>query len=133
MDDGALTPTAGQHEPTRLTGPVQFVLKLMEHWRLDPGDAVGLLGFDRSDADYATSVLKGHERLRGNDVADRIACLYGIRKSLWSLFRDLETENAWLREPHRMLQDRSPMSLLLAGSMEDLLIVRDYVNTFAGR
>ena len=131
--DGARTPTAGHHEPTRLTGPVQFVLKLMEHWRLETGDAAGLLGFDRSDADYVTSVLEGRERLRGKDVRGRIALLYGIRRSLWFLFRDLETENAWLREPHRPLHDGSPMALLLGGSMEGLLAVRDYVDTFAGR
>lgn len=133
MGDGARPPTAGQHEPTRLTGPVRFVLKLMEHWRLESGDAAGLLGFDRSDANYVTSVLDGHERLRGKDVRDRIFYLYGIRKSLRSLFRDRETENAWLREPHAALNGKSPMALLLGGSMERLLVVRDYVDTFAGR
>ncbi len=122
-----------QEQPARLTGPVQFVLKLLEHWRLDSGEAVGLLGFDRSDADYVHSLLAGRERLRGKDVRDRISHLYEIRKSLRFLFRDLETENAWLREPHRPLDDKTPMALLLGGSMEDLLVVRDYVDTFAGR
>ena len=128
-----IAPGMATASPGRPTGPVQFMLKLLEHWRLDSGQAVGLLGFDRSDADYVRSMLDGRERLRGRDVRDRIACLYGIRKSLRFLFQDLETENAWLREPHRLLDDESPMDLLLGGSMENLLIVRDYVDTLAGR
>ena len=119
--------------PTRLTGPVQFVLKLLEHWHLNSGDAVSLLGFDRSDADYVHSLLAGRERLRGQDVRDRIFHLYEIRKSLRFLFRDLETENAWLRESHPPLDDETPMALLLSGSMESLLVVKDYVDTFAGK
>ena len=130
---GERSEPAGQGQTARLTGPVQFLSKLLEHWRLDPGQAVGLLGFDRSDAEYVRSLLAGRERLRGRDVRDRIACLYGIRKSLRFLFRDLETENAWLREPHELLDDESPMDLVLGGSMENLLIVRDYVDTLAGR
>ena len=130
---GEVFEAAPRERPTRLVGPVQFVLKLMEHWRLDSINAVGLLGFDRSDFDYVTSVLEGRERLRGKDVRDRIVHLYGIRKSLRFLFQDLETENAWLREPHEELYGKSPMSLLLSGSMENLLAVKDYVDVFAGR
>lgn len=122
-----------QEQPARLTGPVQFVWKLLEHWQLETGDAVGLLGFDQSDADYVHAVLEGREQLRGKDVRHRISHLYGIRKTLRFLFRDLETENAWLGESHRLLENKSPMSLLLSGSMENLLAVKDYVDTFAGR
>ena len=132
-DDGAGAQETEKEKPIRLTGPVQFVLKLMEYWRLEIDDAVVLLGFDRSDVDYVHSVLEGREQFRGKDVRDRISHLYGIRKSLRFLFRDLETENAWLREPHEELKGKSPMELLLSGSMERLLVVKDYVDTFAGR
>ena len=53
--------------------------------------------------------------------------------TLWSLFQDLGTENSWLREPHALLDDASPLSLMLSGSMEDLLMTRDYVDSVAGR
>ncbi|MDE0335903.1 MAG: MbcA/ParS/Xre antitoxin family protein [Defluviicoccus sp.] len=108
-------------------------MKLLEQWRLETGDAVALLGYDESDTNYVHSVLEGRERLRGKDVRDRIFHLYGVRRSLRFLFQDLETENAWLREPHQELNGKSPMSLLRSGSMESLLAVKDYVDIFAGR
>ena len=124
---------ASQEVKTRHTGPAQFVVKLLDFWKLEPLDAVGLLGFDVADADHVSAVLDGRERFRGRDVRDRIAHLLLIRATLRSLFRDLKVENDWLREPHAMLGRQTPLSLLLGGSMEDLLLVKEYVDTAAGR
>ncbi|MCY4317579.1 MAG: DUF2384 domain-containing protein [Alphaproteobacteria bacterium] len=104
----------------------------MEAWRLDRQDVVRLLGFDPEDFDYVVAVLDGRGQLRGRDVRDRIACLFTIRRALWSLFRDPEAENGWLRERHSMLNGASPLSLMLEGSMEDLLLARDYAEAATG-
>lgn len=120
-------------KPKKLTGPIQFVLKLLGFWSLERDDAVGLLGFGQADAAYVDATLDGIEHFRGRDVRDRIAYLFRIRETLRVLFRDLEVENEWLREPHSLLDDQSPLSLLLDGSMEDLLLVKEYVDTVAGR
>lgn len=117
----------------RLTGPIQFVLKLLGFWRLQTSDAVGLLGFNSVDAEHVAAVLRGREQFRGRDVRDRIAHLFHIRATLRSLFRDLETENNWLREPNPLLDEKSPLSLMLGGSMEDLLLTKEYVQSVAGR
>ena len=119
-------------QDNRLTGPIQFVLKLLDFWGLESKDAVGLLGFRPIDADHVAAVLSGHEQFRGRDVRERIAHLFHIRATLRSLFRDLETENDWLRERHPLLGDRSPLSLM-GGSMEDFLLVKEYVQYAAGR
>lgn len=124
---------ASGEDPDRLTGPVQFVWKLLEFWNLEVHDAVGLLGFDPEDTDHVSDVVYGREHFRGRDVRDRISHLFWIRKTLHFLFQDLEVENEWLREPHSLLDDRSPLSLLLGGSMEDLLLTREYVDAAAGR
>ena len=120
----------------RLTGPVWFVEKLLEAWRLDGSDAVPLLGLEPSepsDLSYARDVLAGRAKLRGRDAKDRIAHLFRIRKTLSALFRDEDVENEWLREHHGMLDDRAPMALLLEGSMENLFLVKEYVEAAAGR
>ena len=104
----------------------------MDSWRLDIGDVVGFLGCDPEDLQYVSDVLDGRRQLRGRDVRDRIAHLFVIRRTLWSLFRNLEVENDWLREQHPMLDGRPPMSLIVGGSMEDLLLVREYVESTAG-
>ena len=61
----------GPGETTRrLTGPVQFVRKLMDSCRLDNGDVVRLLGCDPEDFEYISAVLDGRRQLRGRDVRD---------------------------------------------------------------
>ena len=127
------TDGASRDKSNRLTGPVQIILKLLEFWRLEPNDAVGLLGFDPSDSDHVVAVLAGDEQFRGRDVRDRLSHLFRIRETLWSLFRDLDAENDWLREPHALLDDKSPLSLLVGGSMEDMLLAREYVDAAAAK
>ena len=117
----------------RLTGPVQFLKKLLESWELESTYATVLLGLDRDDASQAADVLAGRAILKGRDAKDRITHLYQIRKTLSALFRDEDVENQWLREPHTMLNGSSPMDLMLEGSMENLLLVREYVEAAAGR
>ena len=116
----------------RLPGPIQFVLKLAGSWRLSQDELAGLLGFGPGDTAHAAALLTGKAELRGRDVRDRIAHLFRIRETLYSLFRDLEVENEWLREPHELLAGKSPISLMVGGSMEDLLLVGEYVDEVAG-
>ena len=125
--------TSHMDRSIRPSGPVQFIVKLLEFWNLDRFDAGRLLGFEESDADYVDRILEGTEPLRGRDVRERISHLFSIFNSLRSLFQDLEVENEWLRESHAMLGGRSPMSLLLGGSMDDLELTRKYVDTVARR
>lgn len=120
-------------EEHRLTGPIQFILKLLDYWKLNRKDAVSLLGFEESESEFVVGVLEGNELLRGRDAKDRLSHLFSIRKSLHYFFRDLETENDWLREPQPLLDGRTPMTLLLGGSMEDILLVREYVDSMVGR
>lgn len=119
--------------PQRVSGPVQFVLKLLESWRLSSDDAVLLLGFDQTNNHLVRNFLAGAAELHASDVRDRIAHLFHIRQTLSSLFRDLDVENEWLREPHTLLDEQEPLKLLLGGSMEDLLLVKEYVDAAAGR
>ena len=117
----------------RLTGPIQFIIKLLNSWNIKKQEAVSLLGFEESESDFVGQVLQGHELLRGRDAKDRLSHLFSIRKSLHYFFQDLKAENDWLRESQPMLGGRTPMSLLLGGPMEDILLVREYVDTMVGR
>ena len=128
-----MTATREPPDHERLSGPIWFVEKLLKTWRLDRSDAVPLLGLEPSDLSYATDVFAGRATLRGRDAKDRIAYLFRIRKTLSALFRDEDVENEWLRERHEMLDDKAPMDLLLDGSMENLLLVKEYVEAAAGR
>ena len=117
----------------RITGPVKFVNQLLATWNLEPQSACTLLGFEPSQFSYVHGVLQGHETLTGRDARDRIVHLFQIRKLLSALFQNETVENEWLREPHDTLNGKKPMDLLLEGSMENLLLVREYVELVAGR
>ena len=126
------TPTAGMYQP-RLTGPIQFLRKLLNTWRLSQADAVCLLGLDEFDSSFVDALLNGRVGLRSRDFKDRIAYLFHIRKTLSALFRDETVENDWLREPHDALDKQTPMDIMLEGSMESLLLMKEYVASAAGR
>ncbi len=55
-------------EPTRLSGTIQFFLRLLDDWRLSKRDAVGLLGFNPEDGEYVAQLLDGRQKLRGRDI-----------------------------------------------------------------
>lgn len=117
----------------RITGPVKFINQLLDAWHLNTEAACTLLGFEPSDSAYIDGVLRGYATLRGRDAKDRIAYLFNIRKSLAALFRDQSVENEWLREPQDILNGETPMNLMLEGSMENLLLLKEYVELVAGR
>ncbi len=117
----------------RLTGPVQFLVKLLEHWNLKRADAVVLLGFAAQESEHIYRILDGHEVLpESQDIKDRIEFLLSIRKSLWIFFQDIEVENEWLREPQQLLNDQIPMDIMLDGKFENLLLVKEYVDAITG-
>ncbi len=126
-------PVTGHAPEARLTGPIRFLVKLLETWDLTQEDGTTLLGLEATDNPYVRELFSGHAPLRGRDTKDRIACLFRIRKTLSALFRNEKVENDWLREPHDLLDGQAPMTLLLEGSMENLLLVKEYVEAAAGR
>ena len=120
------------HDVARLSGPAQFLARLLKTWNLERDAALTLLGLEESQRPYLHDLLNGKAAPRGRDIKDRIAHLTVIRMTLAGLFANETVENEWLREPHRLLEDREPMSLMLEGSMENLLLVREYVDAAAG-
>lgn len=115
----------------RVTGPVKFVNQLLATWQLPPESACALLGFEPTRFTDVNEVLQGYGTLTGRDVKDRIVHLIQIRTSLVALFRDETVENEWLREPRDVLKGQAPIDLLLEGSMENLLLVKEYVEFVA--
>lgn len=130
-EPGVVSPKS-YHEP-RLTGPIQFLANLLKTWHLSRADAIPLLGLEETDRSYAEDLLSGRAALQGRDLKYRIACLFRIRKTLAALFRDEKVENEWLRERHHTLDGQKPMDIMLEGSMENLLLVKEYVEAAAGR
>ena len=134
---GFIAQQAPAQEPARfprgrITGPVKFFGKLIAIWRLDLNDACALLGYELQDRQHVEEILAGSVTLRGKDTKDRIATLFRIHSLLSGLFRNVNVENDWLREPCEALGGRRPIELLQHGSMEELLTVRQLIEHSAG-
>ena len=115
----------------RRTGPVQLFVKLLENWELNENDGAKLLGYD--DAKSVRDLLSGAASLRARDVKDRIRYLLMIDAALDQLFRDEATERDWLKEERVELDGKSPLAILLEGSIENMLIVKQFVEHVSGR
>jgi hypothetical protein len=118
--------------PYRIPGPLQFFAKVLQFWGLSANDATSLLGYEPADQRLVEELLAGRASLRGRDAKDRIATLFRIRSLLAELFQSPDVENAWLREPRSDLGNRCPLDLLRDGSMENLLLLRQYVEHVSG-
>jgi hypothetical protein len=128
----ALSETIAQPKIDRLSGPVQFFLKLIELWGLEEKDACKLLGYELTEIKYVADVLSGVSPLLGRDIKDRIANLFVIRKRLAGLFNNIDVENEWLRGKQADLNSKSPLELLLSGSMENILLIKEFVEHISG-
>ena len=112
--------------------PTQLIHKIFESWNLEMRDKAALLGLEESDQHLAKEFLAGKSTISGRDIKDRIACLILIKSTLYSLFRNEGVENEWLRETHGLLGDRAPLGLLLEGSMENILLVKEFCDEVGG-
>lgn len=112
--------------------PTQLIHRIFETWNLEMRDKATLLGLEESDQWLASEFLAGRVTIVGRDIKDRIAYLILIKSTLFSLFRNEDVENEWLRETHQLLGGRTPLSLLLDGSLENILLVKQFCDE-AGR
>ncbi len=124
-------PEISEIMPGRRTGPVQFFAKLLEVWGLEDDDGAKLLGYEQ--VAYVRDLLSGAASLRTRDARDRVRYLLEIRAALDELFRDEAVERDWLREIRPELDSNSPLALLLEGSMENVLLVKQFVERISGR
>ena len=111
---------------------VQFVVKLLDDWKLNLGDAVHLLGYEKQDIEYVDCILREIEPLRGRDVKFRISKLFCIRHSLWNFFQNLDAENEWLREPQSMLDGEIPLAMIQSGRIDKLMLLEEHIDMIAG-
>lgn len=112
--------------------PTQLIHKILETWNLETREKAALLGLEESDQHLAREFLTGNLTIYGRDIKDRIAYLILIKSTLYSLFRNEDVENEWLREPHELLGDRTPLGLLLEGSMVNMLLVKEFCDEAGG-
>ena len=128
---GDPAPASG-YGPGRIAGPVALLKSIAERWRLSEAQVAVLLGLDAADVLGARRILTGHASLRGRDQKDRVACVIAIQGVLHAVFKEPEVSYQWLTERKETLAGDSPLTRMLKGSMEDMLLTRQVVEELAG-
>lgn len=81
------------------------------------------MGFEPKDP-FCQRLLSGSIRRASPDVEDRAGYVVSIGIGLFSLFgKSEEAELEWLNHPRARLQNKSPLSFMLDGQMENLFVV----------
>lgn len=104
---------------------------LLEKWKLSRKETAILMGYD--DERSLNNLLSGISNLQTRDEKDRIRHLFDIHETLFNIFKNTDDVAEWLREPSKGLDRKKPLEILLEGSMENLLLIKQFVDHLAGR
>lgn len=115
----------------RLTGPVQVLARIAKDWSLTNDELAALLAYSGSQS--AEDLLAGRTTLRGMDRQDRVRMLFQIYRILSRLFVDPNQQGKWLRAPNPMLDDKSPLDVMLNARIPGMISIRNLVDRLAGR
>lgn len=114
-------------------GSVKFLAGLVRIWGITNQEVGCLLGLEETETFRLFGILSGATPIVGRDLKDRIAALLDIRSVLASRYDgDVEAERDWLRRQVADLEGKSPLETIDEGSIESLLLVRDYLMWTAG-
>lgn len=115
-------------------GIAQLALKgffsLAQRWRLSRPEAMTLLGLTATST-YA-NWKNGKTSTLPRDTLERISYLLHIDEQLRQTCQDDQITCQWLRQPHALLQEVSPLARMLQGNVIDLYWIHQHVHPLIG-
>ena len=113
--------------PGRVTGPVRLIQKVVQSWSLTNEELASLLAYP--SAQFGADLLSGKLTFAGNeDRADRARLMYLIHSTLSDLFLDDEASEAdWIRTRSPLLNNDTPLNVMMARRIPGMIAVRDVV------
>lgn len=111
---------------------IRLFLKLADQWQLNVDQRCRLLG-DISKPTYH-NWQKGKAGTLGRDQIERISLLLGIHKGLKLLFAEEASGQRWLKSTNSDVPfgGQSPLERALRGSIDDLYVLRRYIDAWRG-
>jgi hypothetical protein len=132
MPEGRYPSLAGQTAQfVRAPGHIVLFEKIMQVWGIGDSEAAVLLGLE--DSRVVRQLLRGVTTLRNRDPKDRLRYIIQIHADLQALLRDDNAEKQWMRARKALLDDASPLEVMLRPQMENLVRVRQFVEHISGR
>ena len=116
----------------KVAAVLRTFFNIMARWGLKNDQVRVLLGSPSAAQFYK---LKSQQVTRlQRDMLERISYVLGIQKSLRILLPDREAADSWIHRPnsHPLFGDAPALDRLLAGNVEDLAVVRRYLDAERG-
>lgn len=106
------------------------VVGLFDRWQLSDAEACALLGglARRTWARWKTGEIGRIDR----DLATRLSILMGVHKGLRYLFSDPARGYAWVKRPNAAFGGRTPLDVMMDGSIFALMRVRSWLDAERG-
>lgn len=117
----------------RLAGPaLRTFFKIAGAWGLNRADQMTLLGLTATST-YQNWKADTDGRLTP-DALERISYVFGIYRALQILFPDVAIADGWVKRPNSgfPFNGRSPLEHMRQGKVQNLLEVRDYLDSHRG-
>ena len=124
------SPFVDDSESRQTQAALRAFFALSEKWKLTRDQSLTLLGRPSPSTYHNWKNLKAASL--SHDTMERISYLLGIHKALRIIFsRNSESIYAWIKKPnnHPLFAGRSALDRMLSGSITDLYIVRQYLDS----
>jgi hypothetical protein len=121
-DDAEAMPA---RDPRRIAAAVAMFERLAEHWSLRGDERETLLGGIPKSTWSEWRQRPAVARIK-SDTRERIANLFVIDLNAHALFAP-EFADRWVRESNAAFGNESPLSAMLRGKVEDIILVRRYL------
>ena len=101
---------------------------LFGRWKLSDAEACSVLGGMAKTTWSRWKIgLIGSPKNIDHDLRRRMAILMNIHKGLRSLFDDPELGYAWIRNPKKILDGKTPLDIMRRGEIDNLIEGRDWL------
>lgn len=123
-------PNGDAGESRQSQAALRAFFALSDKWHLTRDQSLTLLGRPSASTYHNWKKLKAASL--SHDTLERISYLLGIHKALRIMFsRNTESVYAWIKKPnnHPLFAGRSALDKMLSGSITDLYIVRQYLDS----
>jgi hypothetical protein len=112
----------------------KMLMNLFDHWRLSTSEQLSLLGLSKDNRAALTKYRKGAPLANDRDKLERAGHLLAIHKALRLLFpHQRELAYAWMSQPNRAFQGKTPTQLIDEQGILGLYMVRTYLDRQRGQ
>jgi uncharacterized protein (DUF2384 family) len=120
-------PKLAQEEGRVMVGAV---VRLFDRWSVADAEALVLLG--DLPAQTWNEWKAGTVHSVARDVQERLAHLLAIHRALRTIFTDSQRGYRWVRQPNTAFGGRSALDVMRQGDVDDIVLVRRYLESVAG-